>query len=67
MERGEGSEMNWEIGTDIYKLLCVNQIASGKLLYNTESSAWCSVVTYRCGMGVEVGGKSKKEGIDVYI
>ena len=67
MERGEGSEMNWEIGTDIYTLLCVNQIASGKLLYNTESSACCSVVTYRCGMGVEVGGKSKKEGIDVYI
>ena len=26
--------MNWEIGTDIYMLPCIKQIASGKLLYN---------------------------------
>ena len=67
MKRGEGSEMNWETGTDIYALPCEKQIASGKLLYNTESSAPCSVVTYRCGMGVEVGQRSKREGTDVYI
>ena len=39
MKRGEGTEMNWEIGIDKYTLLCVKPIASGKLLHNKESSA----------------------------
>ena len=34
--------MNWESRIDIYTLPCVKQLASGKLLYNTESSALCS-------------------------
>ena len=29
----------------IYTLLCVRQIAGEKLLYNTGSPAWCSVMT----------------------
>ena len=31
--------------TDIYTLTCVKQLASGKLLYSTGSSAWCSMTT----------------------
>ena len=63
MDSGSGGReggMNWEIGTDIYTLPCVKQIASGNLLYSTRSSAWCSTVTYMDGM---VGGGSKREGI----
>ena len=41
----KGGGMNWEIGIDIYTLPCVKQIASGNLLYSTESSVQCSVVT----------------------
>ena len=35
---GEGGT-NWESSIDIYTLPCVTQTASGKLLYNSESSA----------------------------
>ena len=63
---GEGGT-NWEIRIDIYTLPCVKQIASGNLLYSTGSSSWCSVVTYMGGMGVGVEGRSKREGIYVYI
>ena len=31
--------------TDIYPIPCVKQMASGKLLYNTGSSAWYSLTT----------------------
>ena len=50
------SRTNWEVGTDIYTPPCVKQIASGKLLCHTGSSAWCSVMTQRGGMGVQEGG-----------
>ena len=43
--------MNWEIGIDVYALLCVKQIASGNLLYTAGSSAQCSVMTWMGGMG----------------
>ena len=47
---GKRGGMNQEIGTDIYTRLRVKQITSGKLLYNTGSSAQCSVVvTYAVG------------------
>ena len=36
--------MNWEIGTDICKLLCIKQITDENLLYSTESSTQGSVV-----------------------
>ena len=41
---GQGG-MNQEIRTDIYTLPYVKQTASGNLLHNTASSAWCSVMT----------------------
>ena len=48
MYRGDG--MNWEIGIDVYALLCVKQIASGNLLYNAGCSVQLSVVTLLGGM-----------------
>ena len=58
---GEGG-MNWEIRFDLNNtIMC--QIASGNLLYNTGSSAQCSVMTQMGGMG----GRSKREAIYVYI
>ena len=41
---GEG-RMNWKSSIDIYIRSCVKEITSGKLLYNTGSPAWCSVMT----------------------
>ena len=45
---GEGGT-SWEIRIDMYTLLCMKQIASGKLLYVTGSSARCSVMAWRGG------------------
>ena len=41
---GEGGK-NWKSSIETYILLYVKQIASGKMLYNTGSSTWCSVTT----------------------
>ena len=49
----EEGEVNWASSIDGYTLPCVKQIVGGKLLYNTGSSAWCSVMTWRGGI---VGG-----------
>ena len=38
------SGTNRESSIDIYTLSCVKYIASGMLLYNTGSPAWCSVI-----------------------
>ena len=54
--------MNWESSADIYTLSCVKQIASGKLLHSTGSSARCSVMAWRGGREVQEGG-----GICVHI
>ena len=51
---------------DMYPLRCVKEIASENLLSSTGSSAWCSVVTWGVEWG-EMGGRSKKEGLYVYI
>ena len=56
--------MNWEIRFDINTLPCVKQRASGNRLYSTGSSAQCSVMTQ---MGEGGRGRSKREGIQVYI
>jgi len=40
-------------------------MASGKLLYSIGSSAQCSVMVWRGGMGE--GGRLRKEGIYVYL
>jgi len=60
---GARSKTNWGSSTDIYTLSCVKHIASGKLLYNTGSPAWCSVMTWRGGMGE---GKEAQEGEDTH-
>ena len=48
----------------IYTLSCVKQIASEKMLYNTGSPAWSSVMT--CGVGWGEG-KEAQEGGDRYF
>ena len=65
---GEGGT-NQEIRIDIYTLSCIKQIANGKLLYSTGSSARCSVMTSMGKMGRWGWGKreSKREGNYVYI
>ena len=51
-EKGGGvGGTNWESSIDIYTLLYIKQITSGKLLYSTGSSAQCFVMTYRGGEG----------------
>jgi len=43
---GEGeSGTNGESSIDIYTLSCIKQISDEKLLYNTGSPAWHSVMT----------------------
>ena len=39
-KRGKGGVggMNWEIGIDIYTLICIKQIPNEKLLYSTGNS-----------------------------
>ena len=49
-----------ESGIEIYTLSCVKQIVTGKLLYNTRSSTWCSVTTKRGG------GTLKTQGIHTH-
>ena len=38
---GRGSGKNWEIGTDIYTLLCIKPINNKNPLYSTENSIRC--------------------------
>ena len=45
----------------------VKQIANGNLLCDAVSSTQCSVKTQRGGMGWEMGGRFKKEGMYVYL
>ena len=50
-EKGEWEELGDR--SDVYTLLCVNEIASGDLLYSAGISArWCSGMTEMGGMGV---------------
>ena len=59
---GEGeSEMNEESSINIYSLSGVSWIAGDKLLRNTGSPVWCSVMTWGWGKG----GRIKREGIYV--
>ena len=53
---------NWGPGIDIYTLLilCIKYITDENMLYSTENSTQCSVVT-------EMGRKSKKEGICIHV
>ena len=54
--------MKWENEIDMCTLLCVNKIASGKLLFGTGRSAQCSVMTWRRGVWGGGGGGSKGRG-----
>ena len=65
-EEGEGG-MNWERNTETYTQSYVKQTASGKLLYKTGSSTWCSVTTSRSEMWTGEGGRLKKKGIYVQL
>ena len=56
---GEG-RINLERSVETCTLPYVKQIASENLLYDAESSAWCSVMTKRGGMGWGVGGRLKR-------
>ena len=56
---GEGAT-NQESSIAIYTLPCVEQIASGKLLQNTGSSAQCSD---NLEGGMEMRGRSKGRGV----
>ena len=40
-----GGGMSWEIGIDISTLLCIKKVTNENLLYSTENSTQCSVVT----------------------
>ena len=70
--------MNWEIRIDIYILPCITYLLHiyvyicirpyiHLLLHSTKSSAWCSVMTWRGGMVVGVGGRSKRKEIRIHI
>ena len=45
----------------------VKQIANGNLLYGSGNSNRSSVSTERGGIGREMGGRFKREGIYVYL
>ena len=61
--RETGSSTETYINTSLY----VKQIASGKLLYNTGSSTWGSLTTWRGGMGWGLGGRFKREETHVHF
>ena len=50
VREGKGG-MNGKSSINMYTLSCVKQIAGGKLLYNAGGPAWCSVMTWRDGVG----------------
>lgn len=52
--------MNEESNAGIYALPYVKLIAGGKLLYNTGSPAWHSVMTYRGGMWGRKEGSQRR-------
>ena len=42
-------------------------MTGGKLLFNTRSPVWCSVMTQRGGIGGERVGRETQEGGDISI
>ena len=47
---------------DIYTLPCVKHVARGNVLYSTRSSALCSVMTWKGGMGSGSGRRAREGG-----
>ena len=56
---------DWESSIETHTLPYAKWIASGKLLYDSESLSQCSVTAWGAGMGWEVGERLKKEGTRV--
>ena len=52
---GEG-RMIWENGIETCKLPYVKRITSPRSMHETGCSGWCTGMTQRDGMGMEVGG-----------
>ena len=42
---GRGGGKAWEVGTDMYTLLCIKHVTSENVPHHTGNSAQCSVVT----------------------
>ena len=69
MDMGRGEERVRCKERVIWKLTLpyVKQIGNGNFLYGLGNSNRGSVSTQRSGMGREVGGRFKREGIYVYL
>ena len=52
--------MNWDIGIDLYTLLCTEQVTIENLLNSMGNSTQCSMVT-------QMGEESRREEICVYV
>ena len=64
-ERGGEGEMYGKNNMDTYITIC--KIANGNLLYSSGNSNRGSVSNWRGGMGRDMGGRFKREGIYVYL
>ena len=53
--------------TQEFTLPYVTQMANGNLLYGSGNSNRCSRSTWKGGMGREMGGRFKREGIYEYL
>ena len=58
--------MNGDGSMDTCTLSYVKQIASENLLHDSGSANWCSVITWRSGMGREAGGRLWLIHVDVW-
>ena len=56
---GKGGGINWEIGIDIYTLLCIKQLTNKATPYSTGNSTQYSVMTFM--------GKEAKKRVDICI
>ena len=63
---GQEFRTHWESSTDTYTRPRAEWRASGKWPYGTVSSVKCSVMTQGVEWGC-VGGRLKREGLNVYI
>ena len=65
MERGGEGEMYGKSNMETYITIC--KIVNGNLLYGSGNSNGGSVSIWRDGMGREMEGSFKREGIFVYL
>ena len=63
-ERGGEGEMYGKSNMETYITICKTK---GNLLYGSGNSNRDSVSTYRGGVGKEMGGRFKREGMYVYL